>query len=133
LYASLDAALNRINLPELFERILAGLDDEQDIRTLCNLMTAKLITLAPEEVQRQLDALSERYTAVLTFKPKENAVKQEIEKAQEASLGILKISRDLDKTFLAAEVGSEHLKWKSYVDWIRKNFQPQLRNLDAEA
>ncbi|GAM34620.1 hypothetical protein TCE0_015r02312 [Talaromyces pinophilus] len=133
LYASLDSALNRINLPELFERILAGLDDEQDIRTLCNLMTAKLINLAPEEVRRQLDALSERYTAVLTFKPKENAVKQEIEKAQEASLGILKISRDLDKTFPAAEIGGEHLKWKSYVDWIRKSFQPQLRNLDAEA
>lgn len=133
LYASLDAALNRVNVSELYERILAGLDDEQDIRTLCNLMTAKLIAMAPEETQRQLDALSERYTAVLNFKPKENAVKQEIEKAQEASLGILKISRELDKAFPVVEVGGEHLKWKSYVDWIRKTFQPQLRNLDAEA
>jgi cullin-associated NEDD8-dissociated protein 1 len=96
-------------------------------------MTAKLIALAPEETQRQLDALSERYTAVLTFKPKENAVKQEIEKAQEASLGILKISRELDKAFPVVEVGGEHPKWKSYVDWIRKTFQAQLRNLDAEA
>ncbi|OKL58304.1 Cullin-associated NEDD8-dissociated protein 1, C-terminal part [Talaromyces atroroseus] len=133
LYASLDAALNRINVSELYERILAGLDDEQDIRTLCNLMTAKLIALASEETQRQLDALSERYMAVLNFKPKENAVKQEIEKAQEASLGILKISRELDKAFPGVEVGGEHPKWKSYVDWMRKTFQAQLRNLDAEA
>lgn len=95
-------------------------------------MTAKLIVLAPEEVQRQLDALSERYTAVLTFKPKENAVKQEIEKAQEASLGILKISCELEKNFPVTEIGGEHPKWKSYVEWIRKSFQPQLRILETE-
>ena len=56
-------------------------------------MTAKLIALAPEEAQRQLDIFSERYRVVLSFRPKDNAVKQELEKAQEASLGILKIDR----------------------------------------
>jgi cullin-associated NEDD8-dissociated protein 1 len=96
-------------------------------------MTAKLISLAPEETQRQLDALSDRYRVVLSFKPKDNAVKQELEKAQEASLGILKISRELDKAFPAAETNGEHLKWKSYIDWIRKTFAAQLKNLDAEA
>jgi cullin-associated NEDD8-dissociated protein 1 len=129
----LDSAFTRINVSEFFERILAGLEDEQDIRTLCNLMTAKMTVLAPEETQRQLDALSEKYRVVLSFKPKENAVKQELEKAQEASLGILKISRELDKAFPGAESNGEHLKWKSYMDWIRKTFGPQLRNLDAES
>ncbi|KAH8705301.1 putative cullin binding protein CanA [Talaromyces proteolyticus] len=133
LYASLDSAFKRINVSELYDRILAGVDDEQDIRTLCNLMTAKLITLAPEDTQRQLDALSDRYAAILNSKPKENAVKQELEKAQEASLGILKISRELDKAFPGAETGAEHVKWRSYVEWIRKTFASQLRNLDAEA
>ncbi|KAJ9210427.1 hypothetical protein DTO166G4_7984 [Paecilomyces variotii] len=133
LYACLDTAFSRINVSEFFDRILAGIDDEQDIRTICNLMTAKLIHLAPEETQRQLDALSDRYRAVLSFKPKENAVKQELEKAQEASLGVLKISRDLDKAFPIAESSPEHHKWKSYMEWIRKTFAQQLRNLDAEA
>jgi cullin-associated NEDD8-dissociated protein 1 len=96
-------------------------------------MTAKLITLAPDETQRQLDALSDRYRVILSFKPKDNAVKQELEKAQEASLGILKISRELDRAFPGAEASGEHLKWKSYIDWIRKTFSTQLKNLDAEA
>lgn len=122
-----------MNVSELYERILAGIEDEQDIRMLCNLMTSKLITLDAEETERQLDALSDRYTAVLNLKPKENAVKQDLEKAQEASQGILQISRDLAKAFPGAETGSEHLKWKSYCEWIRKTFASQLRNLDAEA
>jgi cullin-associated NEDD8-dissociated protein 1 len=96
-------------------------------------MTAKLITLAPDETQRQLDALSDRYRVILSFKPKDNAVKQELEKAQEASLGILKISRELDRAFPGAEASGGHLKWKSYIDWIRKTFSTQLKNLDAEA
>lgn len=123
----------RINVSEFFDRILAGIEDEQDIRTLCNLMTSKLIALAPEETQRHLDALSDHYRTVLSFKPKDNAVKQELEKAQEASLGILKITKELDKAFPTAEASGDHLKWKAYMDWVRKTFGPQLRTLDAES
>lgn len=120
-------------MSEFYDRILAGIEDEQDIRTLCNLMTAKLITLAPEETTRQLDNLSDRYRVVLSFKPKESAVKQELEKAQEASLGVLKISRELIKAFPNAEASGDHLRWKSYIEWIRANFGAQLRSLEAEA
>lgn len=95
-------------------------------------MTAKFALLAPEETQRHLDQLSERYTTVLSFKPKENAVKQELEKAQEASLGILKVTRDLSKAFPGAEASADHHKWKSYMEWVRKNFSAQLRNLETE-
>ncbi|KAL1996232.1 hypothetical protein VTN49DRAFT_284 [Thermomyces lanuginosus] len=133
LYACLDSAFSRINVSEFYDRILAGIEDEQDIRTLCNLMTAKLITLAPEETTRQLDNLSDRYRVVLSFKPKESAVKQELEKAQEASLGVLKISRELIKAFPNAEASGDHLRWKSYIEWIRANFGAQLRSLEAEA
>ena len=65
LYASLDTAFSLTHVTEFFDRILAGIDDEQDIRTISNFMTSKLITLAPEETQRYLDALSERYSTVL--------------------------------------------------------------------
>ncbi|KAN0079170.1 Armadillo-type fold [Elaphomyces granulatus] len=133
LYACLDSAFSRINVSEFLDRILAGVEDEQDIRALCNLMTVKLIALAPEETQRQLDALSERYRVVLSFRPKDNAVKQDLEKAEEASLGILKISRELEKAFPTAESSGEHLKWKAYMDWIRKTFALQLRSLEVES
>ncbi|PYI36797.1 TIP120-domain-containing protein [Aspergillus indologenus CBS 114.80] len=133
LYASLDTTFTLHHIGEFFDRILAGIDDEQDIRTISNLMTSKLIHIAPEETQRRLDALSERYTAILSFKPKENAVKQELEKAQEASLGVLKISRELSKAFPGAEVAGDHHKWKAYVEWTRKTFTAQMKTLEAEA
>ena len=84
-------------------------------------MTIKLITLASEETERRLDDLSERYSAILSFKPKENAVKQELEKAQEASRGVLKVTRELSNAFPAAEAGQgDHLKWKAYMEGARK-------------
>jgi cullin-associated NEDD8-dissociated protein 1 len=129
----LDSAFARAHITEFFDRILAGIEDEQDIRTLCNLMTAKMINIAPEETQRNLDSLSEHYRIVLSIKPKDNAVKQELEKAQEASLGILKISRELDKAFPTSDSSGEHLKWNSYMDWIRKTFGAQLRVLDSDS
>ncbi|KAL4882600.1 armadillo-type protein [Aspergillus karnatakaensis] len=132
LYAAIDTSFSLSHLTDLYSRILAGIDDEQDIRTICNLMTSKLITLAPEETQRHLDALSERYTTVLSFKPKENAVKQEIEKAQEASTGVLKITRELSKAFPNAEASGDRHKWKAYMEWVRAQFGTQLSNLEAE-
>jgi cullin-associated NEDD8-dissociated protein 1 len=119
-------------MTELFDRILAGLDDEQDIRAISNLMTAKLIKLAPEDTERRLDALSERYTAVLSFKPKDNAVKQELEKAQEANLGILKITKELAKAFPGAESSTDLHKWKVYMEFVRKNFNQQLLSLETD-
>ncbi|KAL4949993.1 armadillo-type protein [Aspergillus filifer] len=132
LYAALDTSFTHSHLNELFSRILAGIDDEQDIRTISNLMTSKLITLAPEETNRHLDALSERYTSVLSFKPKENAVKQELEKAQEASTGILKITRELSKAFPGAEAAGDKLKWKGYMEWVRTQFGGQFGSLENE-
>lgn len=108
------------------------MDDEQDIRAVSNLMTSKLITIAPEETERRLDALSECYTKVLSFKPKENAVKQELEKAQEASLGILKITKELSKAFPGAEASTDLHKWKGYMEYVRKTFAVQWQGLETE-
>ncbi|KAF3384610.1 hypothetical protein F1880_003024 [Penicillium rolfsii] len=132
LYASLDTTFARSHTSEIFDRVIAGVEDEQDIRAISNLMISKLVTIAPEETERRLDALSERYTTVLSFKPKENAVKQELEKAQEASLGILKTTKELSKAFPGAEASSELHKWKGYMEWVRKNFASQWQSLDSE-
>ncbi|KAJ5102261.1 hypothetical protein NUU61_004483 [Penicillium alfredii] len=132
LYASLDTSFFRTHLADLFDRVIAGIEDEQDIRAISNLMTSKLIVTVPEETERRLDALSERYTSVLSFKPKDNAVKQELEKAQEASLGILKITKELSKAFPGAETSSDLHRWKGYMEWVRKTFGAQFTNLDSE-
>ncbi|KAJ5940366.1 hypothetical protein N7516_000534 [Penicillium verrucosum] len=133
LYASLDTSFSRTHMADLFDRIVAGIDDEQDIRAISNLMTSKLIKIAPEDTERRLDDLSEHYTSVLSFKPKENAVKQELEKAQEASLGILKITRELSKAFPGAEASGDLHKWKTYMEWVRRAFSSQLASLELES
>ncbi|KAJ5488584.1 Cullin-associated NEDD8-dissociated protein 1C-terminal part [Penicillium diatomitis] len=135
LYASLDTAFARSHISEILDRVVVGVEDEQDIRAICNLMTSKLTVIAPEETRRRLDALSERYTLVLSFKPKDNAVKQELEKAQEASLGILKITKELNKAYSGTEphkTSSELHKWKGYVEWARKTFATQWQSLDSD-
>ncbi|ODH53216.1 hypothetical protein GX48_00752 [Paracoccidioides brasiliensis] len=129
LYAFVDVAFGTLNIAEIFDRILAGIEDEQDIRTLSSLMISKLITFAPDETRARLDALSEPFRTVLSTKPKENAVKQELEKAQDASLGVLKISRELQKAFPGAETSGEHHAWKAYVEWIGKEFAVLIRSL----
>lgn len=116
----------------IFDRVITGIRDEQDIRTLCNLMISKLITLAPEETASRLDALCEPFREVLSAKLKDSAVKQELEKAQEASLGVLKISRELQKAFPAAETSNDQHAWKTYVEWIHREFGQPLRSIGKE-
>ncbi|KAL1961206.1 hypothetical protein VTO42DRAFT_3151 [Malbranchea cinnamomea] len=127
LYTCLDVAFSSLDIRELFERVLAGISDEQDIRTLCNLMLSKLITLCPSEVEARLDRFGPPFQAILTTKPKESAVKQELEKAQEASMGVLKITRELQKAFPGAEASGQHHVWKDYIEWVGKEFKNKLR------
>ncbi|EEP80089.1 conserved hypothetical protein [Uncinocarpus reesii 1704] len=129
LYTCVDMACSILDIAEIYDRILAGIRDEQDIRTLCNLMISKLITLAPKQTESRLDSLVDPFRAILSTKLKESAVKQELEKAQEASLGVLRISRELQKAFPAAETSSEHHAWKQYLDWMSREYTQLLRIL----
>ncbi|KAI9823636.1 MAG: hypothetical protein M1832_002417 [Thelocarpon impressellum] len=135
LYALMETAFARINVLEFYDRVIAGLGDEHDIRVLCNLMLTKLITLDPEETARRLDAIGERFRTILSFKPKENAVKQEIEKAEEASKGVLRVSMQLNNSFPgaggAASAG-QNQTWRSYWEWVRKDFGAQLKGMEDE-
>lgn len=138
----METAFSRMNTTALFDRVIAGLADEHDIRVLCNLMLTKLITLEPDETQRRLDQIAAKFKATLSFKPKETAVKQEVEKSEEAHKGALRVSIQLDKAFpnaaTAAGSGSssgvtnsnsmaEGVTWKSYWEWVKKDFSAQLK------
>ncbi len=98
-------------------------------------MLTKLIILNPEETVRRLDAIAERFRAILSFKPKENAVKQEIEKAHEASKGVLKVSVQLNNAFPAAvgpAASGQHQTWKSYWEWVKKDYNTQIHSIEQE-
>ena len=131
----MENAYTRINPLDLVDRVIAGIEDEHEIKVLCNLMLAKLIVLDPEETARRLDAIAERFRAILAFKPKENAVKQEVEKAAEASKGVLKVTVLLHNAFPAASSASTNVQgqaWKGYWEWIGKEFKPQLLAMENE-
>lgn len=131
----METAFSRINIVEFYDRVIAGLEDEHDIRVLCNLMLTKLIVLDPEETVRRLDPIAERFRAILSFKPKENAVKQEIEKAREASKGVLRATVMLSESFptaTSAATGGMNQTWRSYWEWVKKDYGAQLKAIEEE-
>ena len=135
LYSFIESAYSRINHLDLFDRVIAGLEDEHEIKMLCNLMLTKLIVFDPEEVIRRLDSVAEKYRVVLSFKPKENSVKQELEKAAEASKAALRVTVQLHTTFPQASgttTNAQGQVWKGYWEWVTKDFKTQLTNIDND-
>lgn len=104
-------------------------------------MILKLITLASDETKRNLDPLAEKFRAVLSIKPKDNAVKQELEKLAEANKGVVRVSRELNKAFpasaqtggvVAGEGGGDFPAWRTYWEWVRAEFGRVLRDVEEE-
>ncbi|KKF93860.1 Cullin-associated NEDD8-dissociated protein 1 [Ceratocystis platani] len=114
LYALLDTAFKSFSLSTFYDRVLAGLSDDHDIRSLCNLMIIKLASIVPKETTRRLDRIATAYQQVLSVKLKEGAVKQEIEKQGEAIKGVIHVTMVLvEKLHLAqSETGGE--TWSEY-------------------
>ncbi|KAI9793096.1 MAG: hypothetical protein M1816_000994 [Peltula sp. TS41687] len=153
LYALMETAFSRLNTAEVFDRVIAGLDDEHDIRMLCNVMLTKLIVLEPDETQRRLDRIVPQFRAILSFVPKENAVKQELEKAEEASKGVLRVSLKLNElvaTTAATTCGSSVMSaipspvaadgpqgqnaaiWRNYWEFVKRDNYAQLKSVQEE-
>jgi len=139
LYALMDSAFSRINGIAFFDRVIAGLKDDNDIRQLCNLMVTKLIVIEPTEIARRLDSIAEAYRTVLSVKLKDNAVKQDIEKQQESQKSVLRVTLLLGEKMKAmtgnagaatsvAVAGA----WTSYWDWVNKDFKEALLALQRE-
>lgn len=139
LYSLMELAFSRINILDFYDRIIAGLQDEHDIRQLCNLMLTKLVVLDPDETARRLDTLAGCFRAILMTKLKDNSVKQEIEKQDEAVRGALRVTLLLHAAIPSASgsgmaaQGIQHQTWRDYWEWVEKDFEPQLRALREES
>jgi len=133
----METAFSRINILDFFDRVIAGLKDEHDIRALCNLMLTKLVILDEDETARRLDSVADCFRAILSLKLKDNAVKQEIEKQDEASKSVLRVSLLLHTAIPSASTGigaqsGQHQNWRGYWEWVEKDFEPQLKSLREE-
>ncbi|KAF2024087.1 TIP120-domain-containing protein [Setomelanomma holmii] len=141
LYALLETSFSRLSpveVSEFFDRIVAGITDEHDVRILCNLMLTKLMVIAPDQVHSRLEPIAENFRTVLMIKAKENAVKQEVEKIQEGAKGVLKTSVQLNKQMGSeAAIGSTHddpqlRAWSQYWEWISKEHATALKSVSDE-
>ncbi|KAJ2983902.1 hypothetical protein NUW58_g6170 [Xylaria curta] len=145
LYSLMETAFSRISSPEFYDRIIAGLDDDNDIRALCNLMLGKLIVIDPDETTRRLDTIAQCYRKTLSTKLKDGAVKQEHEKQEEANKSVLRVSvllAEKTKTTLqgqnttsgaaGAQIQTQNPVWQQYWEWVNKDFDRQLKNLRDE-
>ncbi|KAI0169722.1 TIP120-domain-containing protein [Hypoxylon sp. FL1284] len=150
LYALMETAFSRISSFEFYDRIIAGLQDENDIRSLCNLMLSKLIIIDPEETTRRLDSVAECYRKTLSTKLRDGAVKQEVEKQEEAIKSVLRVTlllADKTKTTLPgsasgpggvvpqaqAQQAGQNPVWQQYWEWVNKDFERQLKALREES
>jgi len=156
LYALMETAFSRVSTIALYDRIVAGLSDDNDIRALCNLMVSKLVYLDADETIRRLDSIAEGFRKTLSHKLKENAVKQEIEKQDEANKAVLRLTLllgdKLNKAALnttAAGVGigpgaggggsgpsagtASSQVWTSYWEWVNRDFAPALKTIRDES
>ncbi|KAJ3295312.1 Cullin-associated NEDD8-dissociated protein 1 [Borealophlyctis nickersoniae] len=81
MYTMLESCLSRIQISEFLDRVVQGLNDPAaEIKTLNHLMLQRLCQLTPSAVAKKLNAAATPLKATLMAKPKQNAVKQEMEK-----------------------------------------------------
>ena len=125
---------------------MVGLSDQHDICAICILILTKLLHLAPDETRRRLNELADAFRQVLGVKPKENAVKTEIDRLVESQTGVLKISiavqnNLIDGDLTGRKTASDHsagvedaavASWKVYWDFIKKNMEHLLKDAEAE-
>lgn len=134
LYSLMETAFSRINILDFYDRVIAGLKDDHDIRALCNLMLTKLVVLDADETARRLDSIADCFRTILSTKLKENAVRQEIEKQDEAVRSVLRVTLLFRSAIPAASgsmgaQGGQHQVWQTYWEWVEKDFDQQLKAL----
>lgn len=143
----METAFSRISSLEFYDRVVAGLKDENDIRALCNLMLSKLIVIDPDETTRRLDTIAECYRKVLSTKLKEGSVKQEVERQDETNKSVLRVTillADKTKTTLPSTgPGAQSQQqsqqqvsnpvWQQYWEWVNRDFERAIKSLREES
>ena len=138
----METAFSRLSIIDLYDRIVAGLSDDNDIRSLCNLMVSKLVYIDPDETSRRLDSMADAFRKTLSHKLKDTAVKQEIEKQDESNKAVLRVTLLLGEK-LKSSMGSgsgatgaangSNQVWTSYWEWVNKDLHSQLKALREES
>ncbi|KAH6825922.1 cullin-associated and neddylation dissociated [Perilla frutescens var. hirtella] len=94
----LDSCLDQVN-PSSFivPYLLSGLDDHYDVKMPCHLILSKLADKCPSAVLAVLDSLVDPLHKTINFRPKQDAVKQEVDRNEDMIRSALRAIASLNR------------------------------------
>jgi cullin-associated NEDD8-dissociated protein 1 len=101
-------------IPDFLRPLREGLADEGEIRLLALLSLHKAIETHPGTMAPLLPSFIEPFRKLLAQKPREAAVKQEVERMDEGIRGVIRLGLDVQRRWPEG-VGSEWMTWWSEV------------------
>lgn len=94
----LDGCLDQVNPSSFIVPYLkSGLDDHYDVKMPCHLILSKLADKCPSAVLAVLDSLVEPLQKTLNYKPKQDAVKQEVDRNEDMIRSALRAIASLNR------------------------------------
>ncbi|WFC96953.1 hypothetical protein MBRA1_003619 [Malassezia brasiliensis] len=91
LFTLLDTSLGEMRVADVMQVTVQALQDDDSVKLLGCLMLVRLADLAPAHVAPFLDTVSGPLRAILTRKVRDNATKQEVEKASELTAAAVRV------------------------------------------
>ncbi|KAL5714673.1 Cullin-associated NEDD8-dissociated protein 1 [Ranunculus cassubicifolius] len=111
----LDTCLDQVNPSSFIVPFLkSGLDDHYDVKMPCHLILSKLADKCPAAVLAVLDSLVEPLQKTINHKPKQDAVKQEVDRNEDMIRSALRAIASLNRI----SGGDCSLKFKRLMDEI---------------
>ncbi|KAE8735706.1 Cullin-associated NEDD8-dissociated protein 1 [Hibiscus syriacus] len=94
----LDICLDQVNPSSFIVPFLkSGLDDHYDVKMPCDLILSKLADKGPSAVLPVLDSLVDPLQKTINFKPKQDAVKQEVDRNEDMIRSALRAIESLNR------------------------------------
>ncbi|CAH8652931.1 unnamed protein product [Dicrocoelium dendriticum] len=123
----LETCLDKLDVSEFLLPLIDGLKDHTDIKLLCYQMVQQIARIRPLEISAKMDALAVPLKTILLSKPKEDWVKQEMEKMQE-------LTRCAISVIVSFKSIDDADKNRFYLDLLRTiEADPSLKPLYANA
>ncbi|KAL3515772.1 hypothetical protein ACH5RR_022674 [Cinchona calisaya] len=121
----LDSCLDQVNPSSFIVPYLkSGLDDHYDVKMPCHLILSKLSDKCPSAVLAVLDSLVDPLQKTVSFRPKQDAVKQEVDRNEDMVRSALRAIASLNRISggdcshkfknLMNEIGKSQTLWDKY-------------------
>ncbi|KAI5658172.1 hypothetical protein M9H77_26965 [Catharanthus roseus] len=121
----LDSCLDQVNPSSFIVPYLkSGLDDHYDVKMPCHLILSKLADKCPSAVLAVLDSLVDPLQKTINFRPKQDAVKQEVDRNEDMIRSALRAIASLNRINggdcshrfknLMNEIGKSQPLWEKY-------------------